>query len=141
MGLTLRPRISSALARPSNIDVARCVIRALGYGTIDKGATNKLGIIGQGGTQDIRQPKGLEGNTPEFLKDGRLPVGLIMFLAAFQFQCDPPGRGHPFKFALQRPAPGLCSCGNFIGVEGLIRLAEEQPKHPLQYAREQDIRN
>ena len=133
--------VAQTLGDNHHIDVARCVIRALGRGTIDKGATNTLGIVGQGGTQDIRQPEGLEDDTPEFLKDGRLPVGLIVFLAAFQFLCDPPGRGHPFKFALQRPAPGLSSCGNFVGVEGLIRLAEEQPKHPLLYARVQDIRN
>lgn len=133
--------VAQTLGDNHHIDVARCAIRALGHGTIDKGATNKLGIVGQGVTQDIRQPEGLEDDTPEFLKDRRFPVGLIVFLAAFQFQCDQPGGGHPFKFALQRPAPGICSRCDFIGVEGLIRLAEEQPKHPLLYAREQYIRN
>ena len=106
------------------IDIAAGMLGAFGQGAVNKRHLDEGPQRRQRGAQHIDDAEGFEDNAAQLFKDGRVAVGLVVFLIADPVHCDQTGCFQPRQLPLDGAGTRLRQPDHLIGVKRALRLTE-----------------
>ena len=113
------------------IDIARGMLGAFGQGAVDKRHLDEWPQGRQRGAQHIDDAESFQDNAAQLFKDGRVAVGLVVFLIADPVHRDQAGDFQPCQLPLDGAGTRLREPDELISVKRALRLTEQHSQHPL----------